>query len=48
LAVTWIGVVNSACCQPDEVSLTNVTVPSSAPAADQRAPVCVPVFERPL
>lgn len=37
-----------ACCHPEAVSPVKVTVASSAPVADQRWPMWVPVFFGPL
>jgi hypothetical protein len=37
------GAVNGCCCQPEEVSLENVTEASSEPVLDQMCPTCVPV-----
>jgi hypothetical protein len=37
-----------ACCQPDAVSLVNVTVASFVPVLVHRFPMCVPVLVGPL
>ena len=43
--MTGTGVANVTVCQPDALSFVNVADASGAPpAADQSAPVCVPVF----
>jgi len=42
------GVAKFACCQPDAVSLPNVTEASFVPDADHRLPTWVPVLPLPL
>ena len=44
MAVIATGELKSACCQPDAVSLAKVRVARRVPLADQRLPMCVPVF----
>ncbi len=47
-ALRAMGVARVACCQPLAVSLVKRTEPSNLPAADQRLPVCEPMFLAPL
>ncbi len=43
-ALTGIGCPNEAVCQPEAVSLLNVTLPSRVPVEVHRLPVCVPTL----
>ena len=43
-AAIEIGELKFACCHPVDVSLVNVTLPSSAPALVQSEPTWVPAF----
>jgi len=44
LALIAAGVEELACCQPEAVSLANVTLASSWPVLDRRLPTWVPVL----